>query len=93
MGGGDEDANHRILFLGRHAGAALAAAMLGPVRRERGALDVAGVGDGDDHVLARDQVLVLEIGLALHDLGAAGDGEGVAHLAQFLADDVQHPGA
>ena len=50
----------RILVLGRHAGAALAAALLGAEGVERGALDVAAEGDGDDHLLALDQVLVLD---------------------------------
>ena len=33
------------------------------------------MGDGDDHVLARDQVLVLDVGVAIDDLGAARRGE------------------
>jgi hypothetical protein len=45
------------------------------------------VGDGDDHVLAGDQVLVLDVGVAFDDLGAARHGEAVADLDQFLADD------
>ena len=73
VGGGGEDAGDRVLVLGRHARAALAAAMLGPVGRQRRALHIAAVGDGDDHVLAGDQVLVLDVGVAVDDLrcGAA----------------------
>ena len=40
---GDEQPGDEILVLGRHAGAALAAAALRPVERQRHALDVAGV--------------------------------------------------
>ena len=69
-----------ILVAGRHAGAALAAAALGPIGRERHALDVAGVRHGDDHVLAGDQVLVVDVGIPIEDLGPARGREGVANL-------------
>ena len=52
-----------ILLAHRHAGAAAAAAALRAIGRERHALDVAGVADRDDHVLALDQRL--DIGLEL----------------------------
>ena len=42
----DEDLAHEVLVAGRHAGAALAAAALGPVGRKRHALDVALVRTG-----------------------------------------------
>ena len=60
VGVGHEQAGDEILVARRHAGAALAAAALRPVGRERHALDVAGMGHGDDHVLAGDQVLVVD---------------------------------
>ncbi len=60
VGRGDEQVGDRILFLGRHAGAALAAALLLAEHRQRRALDVAGHGHGHDHVLALDQILVLD---------------------------------
>ena len=41
------------------------------VRRDRRALDVAGVRDGDDHVLFGDQVLDRELAFVARDLGAA----------------------
>ena len=56
-----------------------------------GALHIAAVGDGDDHVLAGDQVLVFHVRLALDELGAAGDGEVFAHFHKFFADDGHHP--
>ncbi len=45
------------------------------------------MGDGDDHVLARDQVLVLEVALTVGDAGQARRRELVAHRDQFVADD------
>ena len=68
---GDEDAGDEILVARRHAGAAFAAAALRAIGGERHALDVALVADGDDHVLALDQVLVLDLAFHLEDLGAA----------------------
>jgi hypothetical protein len=72
VGGRDEQVGDRVLVLGRHSGAALAAALLGPEGLERGALDVAAMGDGHDHVLALDQVLVLDPVPGGRDLGHRG---------------------
>ncbi len=72
---GDEDLRDEILVARRHARAALAAAPLRAIRRERHALDVALVRDGDDDVLALDQVLVLDLALDVDDLGLARGGE------------------
>jgi hypothetical protein len=83
----DEELRHEILFARRHAGTALAAAVLRPVFGERHALDVAGVADGDDHVLALDQVLVLELRPAFGDLGPARRGELVTHRRQLRLHD------
>ena len=91
MGVGDEEAGDEVLVLGRHAGGALAAAALGAVLGQRRALDVAALGDGDDHVLALDQVLVVEVGVPLDDLGAARHGEELADLAQLVGDDRHDP--
>ena len=91
MGRGHEEADHEILVLGRHAGAALAAAALGPIGRERHALDPAGVGHGDDHVLAGDQILVVDVAVELDDLGAPRGGELGPHLGELGLDDRQHP--
>ena len=83
----DEELGDEILLARRHAGAALAAALLRPVLGERHALDVAGMADGDDHVLALDQVLVLEVEPALDDLGPARRRELVADRRQLVLDD------
>ena len=93
MGVGDEDAGDEILFARRHAGAALAAAALGAIGGERHALDVAPVADGDDHVLALDQVLVLDLAFHLEDLGAARRTELGLDRGQLVLDDRDDAGA
>ena len=72
---GDEQPRDEILVARLHAGAALAAAALRPVGRQRHALDVAEMRHGHHHVLAVDQVLVLDLALLLGDHGAARRGE------------------
>uniref|UniRef100_A0A0N5A0B3 Glutamate synthase large subunit n=1 Tax=Parastrongyloides trichosuri TaxID=131310 RepID=A0A0N5A0B3_PARTI len=89
VGRGAEDAGDDVLILHRHAAAALAAAMLGPIGVQRHALDVARVGHGHDHVLARDQVFVFHLGVALADEGAAINAELILHQQQVFADDGQ----
>jgi hypothetical protein len=59
-----------ILFARAHADAAFAAAALVPVVGDRGALDVAGVGDRDRHVFLDDQVEGAELAGFWQDLGA-----------------------
>ena len=48
-----------------------AAALLLAVGGDRQALDVAGLGDGDRHLLLGDEVLDVELALVGHDLRAA----------------------
>ena len=90
---GDEQPGDEILLARLHAGAALAAAALRPIGRERHALDVAGVGDGDDHILALDQVLVLHLAFLVEDDGAARRGELVLDREQLVLDDRLDAGA
>ena len=78
---------HEILVARCHAGAALAAAALRPVGRQRHALDIAEVRDGDDHVFAGDQVLVVHVRTAFDDLGAARRAEFVADGGKLVLDD------
>ena len=85
---GDEQPRQEIRVLGGHARAALAAAILRPVKRQRHALDIALMGDGDDHVLALDEVLVLHVGAGVRNLGATRRAELVAHGSQFVLDDL-----
>ena len=90
VGGGDEEALHEVLVPGAGARLALAAAPLRAVEGDRVALHVAGVGDGDDHLLLRDQVLDRRARSASPcDLGAALVGELLLHLAQLVDDHVQ----
>ena len=91
MGRGHEQGRDEILVLGRHARAALAAAALGPVIGQGGALGIAAMGDGDDHLFARDEILVLEIELAINEDGAARRAEILAHIGEFVANDLDHP--
>ena len=85
VGRGDEQLGDRILVLGRHAGAALAAAVLGAERVERGALDVAAQGHGHDHVLALDQILVVDAVGRRRDLGDARRRIWRRDLVEFVA--------
>ena len=64
-----------ILLADRHAGAAAAAAALRAIGRQRHPLDVAGMADRDDHVLALDQRLDVGLELDILDRGAARVGE------------------
>ena len=75
MGGGDEDVGDEILVARRHAGAALAAAALHAIFGQRRALDIAGMGDGDRHVLALDQRFVLDLDIGVDQFGLARRGE------------------
>ncbi len=84
-----EQPGDEILVARLHAGAALAAALLRPVGRERHPLDVAEMGDGDDHVLALDQVLVLHLAFLVDDDGAARRRELLAHGGELGLDDRQ----
>ena len=67
----DEEVLDEILVLQRLPVEPASAAALLLVRRDRRALDVAGVRDGDDHLLVGDQVLDRELAFVARDLGAA----------------------
>ena len=90
VGVADEDAADEILFLRRHASTALAAAPLRAIGRQRNALDIAAMRDGDDHVLVLDQVLDVVLELLLDDLGLARRGELVADLGELRTHDLDH---
>ena len=82
VGRGDEEVAHGVLVAGAHADAALAAALLRLVGRQRRALDVAGVADRDHHVLFVDEVLD-------GDLVGHGQDLGAARVAVLLLDLLQ----
>ena len=88
VGGGDEEVGDEVLVLGLHPHAAAPAALLRAVARDRGALDVAGVGDRDRHVLVGDQVLdARSRSAASDDLGAARVRRGSSRSCRELLDD------
>ena len=58
-----------------HSRAALAAAPLRTIGGQRHALDVALVRNGDDAVLALNEVFVLHLAFEIHDLRLARRGE------------------
>ena len=57
----DEQLGDEVFLVRRRAGDAAAAAPLRAVERLGAALDVAAVGDGDDHLLGRDHVLDVDV--------------------------------
>ena len=61
VGGGDEEVFDEILRARAHADAAFAAARLAAIGIDRGALQVAAVGDGDGHVFHRDQIFETDL--------------------------------
>ncbi|VWM13599.1 Uncharacterised protein [Collinsella intestinalis] len=89
MGAGDEHLVDDVVFLEVDAGNALAAALLGAIRLDRDALDVAGVGDGDNHVLVGNEVLDVEVLLGAGDLGATLVAELAGDLAHLLLDHAE----
>ena len=62
VSGGDEEMLDEILVARLHAGAARASAALLAVGGDRRALQVAGVADGDGHLLVGDQVFEVDLG-------------------------------
>src|ERR1700753_2548860 len=93
VGRGHEQPADEILVAGLHARAALAAPALGAIGRQRYALDITGVRYRDNHVLALDQVLVLDLVFLVDDDGLARGREFRFYLGQFRLDDRLHPGA
>ena len=78
-----------VLFGGGRANLAAAAALLRAIERERGALDVAAVRDGDEHILFDDQIFDRELAFGLDDLGAARIGEFFFYFVEFARDQLQ----
>ena len=93
-GGGEEVLDEiavllRLPFAGLHAHDAFAAAALGAVGGDGGALEEAVVGDGDDGALIGDEVLHGDLALRGGDLGAARVAVLLLNLAQLVLDDFQ----
>ena len=88
VGRGDEEVADEVLLARAHADAPLAAAPLRAVGGDRRPLDVAGIRDGDRHVLVGDQILDAELAALLDDHGAALVRELLANRLQLVQD---HP--
>ena len=87
MGGVDDELGDEVFVAGLHADAAGAAAALLAVGADGGALEVAGVRDGDGDLLVGDEVFELEVGGFVEDLGAAGVAVLVLDVFELLGDD------
>ena len=79
---------NEVLIAGVGTLGTFAAAVLGTELAELCALDVAAVGDGDDHVIVSIEVLGIEIAGGIVDVGAADVAELVAYLNELLTDHV-----
>ena len=77
-----------VLVARAHADAALAAAPLIPIGRDRRSLDVAGVADRDRHVLFGDQILDAQLAGRIDDLGAPLVAVLGLHRPQLIDDDL-----
>ena len=88
VGVGDEQRVHKVFLAHRGGGLALAAAALQAVFVRALRLGVTGVGNRDDDFLLADEVFVGHLDRLVGNLGAALVGVGLAHLGQFLADDL-----
>ena len=88
MGVGDEELVDPVFFLGGCRLLAAPAAPLGTVFGQRLALDVAGVGECDHHVLRRDQVFGIEFGGVHLDHRPARVVVLGLHRSQLVGDDL-----
>ena len=78
-----------VLFLEVHAGHADAAALLLAVGGDGQPLDVAGLGDGDRHLLFGDEILEVDLALVRHDVGAAVVVVETPDLGKLGLDDAE----
>ena len=85
-------ARRRRSLAGGHADDALAAAALGAIGADGGALDQAGVGDGDDDAFVGDEVFDGDLAFVGDQLGEARGGVFGFDLAQLVLDDGEDAG-
>ena len=93
MGRGDEEPCDEILVTCLHPRAALAAAPLRAIGRERHPLDIAKMRDGDDHVLALDKILVVDARRIVENDRPARRRMGGLDRDHLILDDRKEPGA
>ena len=89
MGGGDENPLHKILLLRPHADLTASPPALALVKTDRVPLDVARMGNGDDHVLLDDQILDVDLLGAEYDFGSTLIPVTGPDLGQLLNDHVE----
>jgi len=86
---GDEEVADEIFVARAHADAPLAAAALIPVGGDRRPFDIAGVADGNGHILFGDQRLDAQLArLAFDNLGAAIVAVLLAYGFELVDDDL-----
>ena len=76
-----------IFFLGFGADAALAAARLVAIGLRGGALDVAGMAHGDEHVGVGDQIFQFDFVDLVHNLRAPIVAVGFVNFLELAGDD------
>ena len=79
-----------VVFLGLHTAHAHATSALCPIRVDRQPLDVAAVGDGDDHLLVGNQLFHVDLALNRTDRGAAIVGELGLDRLELFDDHLRH---
>ncbi len=88
MGICNEHLHDIVIVFGAHGVASLAAAFLRAICIQGYAFDITCVGDGDDHVFARNQVFDIDIDFRIGNFCAAITGPAVADGGGFIADDL-----
>ena len=87
----DEEMLDKILVLQTRATQSASTAPLLSISRDRSALDVTRMGDGDDHILFGDQILDRELAFVAGDLGSALVAVLVGDRLELVADDFHAP--
>src|ERR1043165_8907870 len=81
---------HEVFFARPHADTTFAPASLVAIVRDGGALDVAGVADGDRHVFLGDQVFDTELAFLSENFRPARIAVLLLNLPQLVDDDLHH---
>ena len=88
---GNEKPRHEILVTGLHPRPALAASALRTIDGQWHALDIAAMADGDDHVLALDQVFVVLVDKLVRNLRSAVVSQTSPCRFQLFENDLVDP--
>ena len=87
---GNEQLLDKIFLLGRHRCHTAPAAPLLPIGIGIQPLDIAAVGDGNHHILFRNQIFVRDLAFIAHNHGASCVAMLLAHLRQLIFDDIKY---